>query len=328
MSLSRIVPILALLAVTASAQVTAPYTEDFSAALGAEWTLTSSAADGRIILGQNGSLSPLSGGDALLMDSSTSGGTDVTNEARLSCDLLATGGGVLRYYFKETSDESDAPDGVFLTDGVTTIQIANHQGASQAWTEFVVDITVEAANAGLALTSTMEIIFSQSDNFPIPTDGGFFDDVRLFPPPVPDSGQPNGALASLDVNNGLNLNGQSAGLGVNGPFFANGSTMSFQVDGEPNQRYVLMFGNLLRNALVVPPLGSLDLDLPSIVVVLDGNSPGFLNSLAQLDATGSSTLTFGTAGFAPGLLGTFQAAVFNTGASVVEFTAAFEFTVN
>lgn len=327
MSLSRIAPVLALLAVTAAAQLAVPYTEDFNSPLGPEWTLQSSNSFGRIILSQNGSTSPLSGGNALVMDSNTDTNY-VTNEAIISVDFLTSGGGILKYYFKETADEADVEDGTFLSDGLTTIQIADHTTLGSSWTEVTVDIGMEAANAGMALTNNMQLIFSQRDNYGVPTDGAFFDDVRITLPPIPDTGQPNGALASLDVNNGLNVNSYPASIGVNGPFFANGSTMSFQVDGQPNQSYILLFGNLLRNALVVPPLGSLDIDLNGIVVLINGLEPGFLNSLAILDASGSSSLVFGTGALPPGLLGTFQAAVYNTGPSVVEFTAAFEFTVN
>ena len=166
MKLSRLAPVLALLAATASAQVTAPYSEDFSAALGAEWTLTSSAADGRIILGQNGSVSPASGGNSLVMDSSTSGGSDVINEARLSVDIAATSGAFLSYYFKHTSDEDDAPDGVFLTDGVNTVQLTDHRPlATDTWTQFTVDLGVAAAHRAACLKRAPAT--KQSNPFPL-----------------------------------------------------------------------------------------------------------------------------------------------------------------
>lgn len=320
MKLSRLAPVLALLAMTASAQVSLPYSETFSSALGPEWALSSSAADGRIILGQNGSTSPLSGGDGLIMDSSTSGGSNVTNEARLAVDLSTGANIVLQYYFKETSDENDAADGVFLTDGLNTIQLNNHNNLSSTWTLFTIDITTEAANAGLTLTSNMELIFSQSDNFPAPTDGAFFDDITV--QNLAGGGQANTANASLNF-----VGGYQSTLGEAGPFGAMDDSLRFTVTGEPNQRYLLLLGDLQVGALVLPPLGSLDLDTTTIVVALDGNSPGFLNSLAQLDATGESNLTFGTGALPPGLFTTFQAAVFNSGPSVVEFTAAYEFYV-
>ena len=317
--------------------VTPPYTQNFGAPLGLEWTLSPGAPSGRIQLANDpaGIASPLSGGAGLLMDVSVVVTTSITNTASLRVNLLATGGGTLKYYVRESNDEDDADDGVFLTNGVTTIQLTQHTGLLSAWTEFEVDLGIAAANAGMALTSSMQLLFRQRDNNPAPTDGAIYDDVRVLPPPVPDIGQANQAVARLDVNGGLNLNGNPALVGENGPFFASGNSLTLSFTGNPGQAYLLLLGPLNRQNAVFGGVGSLDVGLlggsnnfSDVAVVLNGaGGPEFWDQFAKLDATGNSILTFGLPGFTPGTIGAFQAAIYTGGPSVIALTAAFEFTV-
>lgn len=316
---------------------TAPYTESFSGvALGPEWTLTTGVPNGRIQFGlePSGVPSPLSGGNGMVMDVSVSG-TTVTNIATLNVNLAATGGATLKYMIRETADEDDADDGVFLSNGITTIQLTSHAGTIVNWTEFSVDLAAAAANAGMALTSNMQLRFQQRDNFPIPTDGAIYDDVRLELPLVPDTGQANQPTARLDINGGLNLNGRPATDGENGPFFSSGETMTITVGGTPNQPYVLIFGGLNRDNEVFPGIGSIDVgfggatnNYSDITVVVNGaGGPEFWDLFAVLDAGGQSVLTFGVGAFPPGVFGTIQALVYTGGPSVIASSAAFEFTV-
>lgn len=311
--------------------VTVPYVEDFtSGSLGSEWALASDAA-GRIQIApitDGGAPSPDSGGNALIMDSSVDG-TFATNTATLFVDLVSSGNALLSYNFRETGDEDDPEDGVFISDGTTTVQVVSHNGRSGTWTKTVVDLAAEAAANGLVATSAFEVIFSQRDNFGVPTDGGFFDDVRLV---LPDTGQPNGPLAYLDINGGTNQIGFPADIGVNGPFFSQSNQLDILFQGQPLQPFLLLSGPLNKNNLVLPVHGSIDIGsdqtFSDVIILLNGLEPGLFNSLAVLDATGASGLTFGLAGVPLGTVLGFQGIVINNSTSLVEFTAAFEVTVN
>lgn len=325
-----------LINVVANVAVSIPHTENFdSGSLGGEWTTATSSSSGRIRLFTDGNASPLSGGDALAMDSSVNG-TFSTNTATLLVDCAATGGGILKYYARETADETHAEDGLFLSDGINSVKVVDHSTLTSSWTEIVVDITIEAQAAGLALNSNFEVIFSQRDNYEIPTDGVFIDDVRLYPPPVPDTGQANQAKASLDINAGVNLNGHLPVLGENGPFFASGNQLNLTVGGNPNQPFVLLMGALNRTNYVLMPGQNLDIGMlggsvnfSDIDILLDGaTGVGFFDPFARIDGSGSVGLTFGMESFPPGVFGTLQAVVFTGDASVIGLTAAFEFTVS
>lgn len=318
-----------LITVFTPTTVTAPYTEDFTNALGSEWLL-SSETGGRIQITtptDGGGSSPDSGGNAMIMDSI--GGNFATNTAQLFVDFLSSPSMLLTYNFRETGDEDDPEDGVFLSDGSTTVQVVSHNGASGAWAKFTVDIGAEITANGLNPAGGIEIIFSQRDNFDVPTDGGLFDDISLL---IPDTGQPNGPLASLDINRGTNVFGLTAAHGVAGPFFADGDTLEIEFGGQPLQPFLLLTGPLNRNNVVIPATGSIDIGsdptLSDVGILLNGLEPGFFNSFAFLDATGFSALSFGLPGIAPGTVLAFQGIVLNTSPSVVEMTAAFEFTVN
>ncbi|MCA9321500.1 MAG: lamin tail domain-containing protein [Planctomycetes bacterium] len=150
---------------------------------------------------------------------------------------------------------------------------------------------------------------------------------------TPDTGQANGALARLDINGGTNINGQAADNGVNGPFFATGSPMNITIQGQANQIWILLLGPLNRANAVFPGVGQLDIGLlgagnpGDIQLILSGAGVGTFDQFANTGPTGSSTLTLGVSSLPPGVIGAFQAIVYNTTSSIVQITAAFEYTV-
>ena len=166
--------------VTPITPVSLPYTQDFSGGLpgGGAWNYQSSNGNGRIITGSNGSASPVSGSPSMIMDSSVSN-SYVTNDATLHVNMTGHSGAILTYWYKETADEDDPEDGVFLFDGTTEALAQSHNGGPQDWTQFTVDIGAVAAANGLILGPDLRVIFRQRDNYPIGTDGVLIDDIQI-----------------------------------------------------------------------------------------------------------------------------------------------------
>jgi hypothetical protein len=324
----------AILSVAAAAQsVTLPYSNNFSTSpIGSGWTLNSTG-NGRILIGAGPTASPASGGNALLFDGSVNASAYV-NTATLSVDLNGAGGCLLSYWAREASDESDAADGLFISDGVTTVQAVSHNSLSSSWTQIQVDVGMVLAANSMATGGVIQIIFSQADNYPIPTDGLIIDDVSVLPPPVPDIGQANQATASLDVNQGLNLNGERALVGVKGPFFASGLVADLTIEGPTSWPFALLLGPLNRGNASFPGVGNLDIGMlgqgnyGDILAIMDGANPAtFFDYFAFTDATGEARLSFDLAGLPPGLLGSFQALVYQPASPFFKLTAAFEYTL-
>lgn len=157
-----------------------PYTQDFSGGLpgGGEWTFSSDVPAGRIITSSGSTPSPVSGNPALVMDSSVSG-QYATNEAVLHLDMTGVCNAGLSFWFMESSDENDPEDGVFISDGTTTVQAVSLQNGPQSWTSYNVDLVATASAAGMNLDAGFKVIFRHRDNFPVPTDGFFFDDISV-----------------------------------------------------------------------------------------------------------------------------------------------------
>jgi hypothetical protein len=297
-----------------------PYYESFESPSwpGPEWTITlGNPAFGRVQAVAPIPVSP-DGGLAANFDVSASP-NESTNELTITIDLAAAPAAILKYWAKETADESHFEDGLFLNDGVNPawVKAIDHAILASGWAEITVNLAAVAGANGLAITPAFKIRFSQRDNFPTPSDGLQVDGIRILEPP---NGQPNSATAFLDVNDGINTSGQPATPGVPGPFFADavpGGPVTFKIQGVPNQPYALAAGPLNANNAIFPAFGSLDLgllgpaSLVDVQIVLDGAAPGFLNSLAKTDPTGSSVLTFSLPSLPPGPWLAFQAAVFN-----------------
>jgi hypothetical protein len=163
---------------------TLPVNETFNGGLPSQgssgWLFSSSNSFGAIAAGQSGIVSPISGGNALTMSSNTSGNF-VQNDATLVIDLAAAGGATLSYWIKETGDEDDPQDGLWISDGANEALVQPHTGLfiSAAWTQYKIDLDQAAAANGIAITSTFRVIWRQYDNFILGTDGHLVDDVNI-----------------------------------------------------------------------------------------------------------------------------------------------------
>ena len=338
----RALPVAAMLAVClalavcpqgAAQGVAIPYSESFESLTwpGPEWTLAMSDPAGRIQAVVPSPISP-NGGRAASFDVST-GGPFSTNTLTIAVDLAASPTAVLQYWAKETNDEANPEDGLFLNDGVgpAWVKVVDHATLTASWVQITVNLAAQAGANGLAVTSGFLVRFSQRDNNPVPSDGLQIDGVRFLLPP---DGQANSAAGSLDVNGGLNALGQPSTAGNAGPFFAQatpGGPIVFTVAGPPGVPWILAAGPLHTHNALFPGIGSLDVgllgagDLSDVAIVLDGTAPGFLNSLADVGPSGSSVLTFTLPALPPGPWLAFQAAVLNLPS--ITLTAATQVTV-
>ncbi|MFT7617241.1 MAG: PKD repeat protein [Planctomycetota bacterium] len=273
----------ALITVNAIMPTSVPYTQDFSGGLptSGEWVFSSIGATGRIQASSFGTNSPISGAPSLVMDSSINQNY-ATNQAALFIDLATTSGAMLRFWFKESNDEPDPEDGVFLSDGTTEIQLLDLGDGPQDWTLMTVNITDMAANAGLVLTTDMRIIFRQRDNYSLSSDGHLIDDIHVSLPTTPDSGQSNAPLASLTSVGMLDINGFTPVDGQVGPFFVDvavGQYLDLDIQGPPLGFMAMYAGQLNRANASFPGNGQLDIgllgpvDFSDITVVLDGINP-------------------------------------------------------
>ncbi|MCB9833997.1 MAG: PKD domain-containing protein [Planctomycetes bacterium] len=337
-----------LITVNAVMPATVPYSQNFNSGLpaGGEWIFYSADATGRQYVGQSGTVSPVSGGDALILDSSGSG-VYATNEATLLIDL--TGGGILEYWFKETLDEDDPEDGCFLSDGVTEILLQAHLGSIPNWTKYSIDLAAAASNAGLPLTSSMRIIFRQRDNFGVPTDGHLIDDVGVFIPAATPGQASRPGLAAFDINGALNINHADVSSGAGGPFFTSvsaGGNFGLGFDGGANQAIAVLYGALnLSSASYPNGVGQFDIGGPGVDVNgIPVNIGVFVDAITwaqngfiglPIDAmffTGASgqldvTFTFPSFGLT-GVLATFQSAITAPAAPFVYLSNAVVVSVN
>ncbi len=313
---------------------TIPFLDEFTnGTLHPAWSLTSTN-NGIIFAGQPPSFSPASGGDALLF-SATSSGSVYLNQATLFIDLSGVTGVEVRYQAREASDEPDANDGLFVSDGNQTLLAVSHQNLTNTWTEITFNLGAFALANGLNLNSSFQLIFSQQDNFPIATDGLIIDDVQVLVPPPADVGQANRVTSSMTIAGGLNLNGNPPDVGENGPFFVSSTQLDITISGMPFQPWILIAGPLNRNNHVFVPEGSLDIgtmgavnDYSDLIVIIDGLNPVSLFDLfAVTGATVTGSLSVHLDNLPPGLLTTFQALVYQPSAPFVGITAAFEFTI-
>lgn len=315
-----------------------PYSEDFTGGMptGGEWMFQSSDPVGRITTGGSGSQSPVSGDPAMMMDVSTSG-TYNTNDAILLINMAGQSGVVMTYYFKETSDEPDPEDGLFISDGVNEVLAQDHGAAPSGWSQFTVNISNVASAAGLNTSGVLRINFRQRDNYSIPTDGHLIDDIVILGSGAADIGQANSANASLDIVGAVDQYGLVPSPTQNGPFFATlspGTVLDLTVSGQPNRDFLLLAGGLNRNNAVFPNLGSMDIGFlggsgiyTDIDIVMNGLSPtNFFDMMANTGTSGSQSLMLSIPNnIALGIFGTFQAFVSAPGG--FKFTAATEIAI-
>jgi PKD repeat protein len=159
-----------------------PYSQDFGGGLPGtgEWTFQSSGPTGAIVAGGWGPGSPVSGDPALTMAVTTSG-TYVTNDSTLHLDVGSTTGARLTFWFKQTNEEDDPEDGVFLSDGTNEFRALSFNGGPSTWTSYALDLDALAAQGGVAFDEDFRVIFRQRDNYVLGTDGILIDDVVVTP---------------------------------------------------------------------------------------------------------------------------------------------------
>lgn len=250
-----------------------PYTQDFSGGLpaGPEWVFSSSNTFGEITSSTFGDASPGSGHPALAMAAST-GGNGSTNHAVLHLDLSTVGAATLSYWALSAGDDADPGDGVFLSDGTSSVLATNHNNLGAGWTQFEVDLFDVAQQAGLSLGADSTITFSQTDNFDLGQDGILIDDVAVF------------ASLSIDGDNAVLLS-TSGGT----------HTMTLQGGTDFAGSTYLVLGSLTQTTAGIP-VGLFELPLfPDAYFFLTLTSPNqapLVDSFGTLDAGGQATSQF------------------------------------
>jgi hypothetical protein len=174
-------------AITVLNPVAFPFTETFEAGppLGSFWQLHSTNT-GRI------QISPAEGPVGAfhaIMDSSSASSASL-NELTLIANLDGAANVLLRYSWKEFSDESNVlpaswtgsadGDGVAISDdGVAWHKIADLIDGSGTYQTVTIDLDDAATTAGINYNSTFRIRFQQFDDQPITSDGIALDDIML-----------------------------------------------------------------------------------------------------------------------------------------------------
>jgi hypothetical protein len=130
----------------------------------------------------------------LRMDDHTGNSTYSQNEAILHLDLSNQSNVQLSGYHGNLTDEVHPGDGIAISEnGVTWHNVAAFNVSSTG--PFVVNLDAAIAAAGIHYTSDFRIKFQQYDNYPAPSDGREWDNIRVevLTPPAPQlvrSGQP------------------------------------------------------------------------------------------------------------------------------------------
>jgi hypothetical protein len=170
---------------TVLASAAVPFRETFEAPLGNFWCTNSTAAGQARRVTTSG---PYEGGQHFLMDSSTAGVRSL-NELILAVDLSGQANASLFFFHKTTGDEADPlisqfigsleGDGVSISeDGNTWFLVTDlSTGILSTYQPFKVDLAAQAAANNINVNGSFLIKFQQTDNFPTPSDGFFFDEV-------------------------------------------------------------------------------------------------------------------------------------------------------
>lgn len=119
------------------------------------------------------------------MDSSL-GGSYATNSMDLAVDLSGYTDVTLQFRYRDSSDENEPLDGVFLSDdnGASFTQIEPLSDSASYWKTKVLDIDALASTHGISLNSTTIIRFQQYDNQRWEgNDGREFDDIKVYSKP-------------------------------------------------------------------------------------------------------------------------------------------------
>ncbi|MCZ6596071.1 MAG: PKD domain-containing protein [Planctomycetota bacterium] len=294
--------------VAAITPVQPPYAQDFDSGLpgSGEWLFESSSSFGEIAASSYGTPAPLSGDPSLTMAAKTEG-QYVTNESTLFLDVQHALGATLTYWFKQTGDENDAEDGLFLSDGTTEVLAQSHQSGPSSWTQFSVDLKAIADGAGIVWGPDLRAIFRQRDNYYLGTDGHLIDGVVVTPIPS----------LTTDV--------ASVSLSA-------GGTQTLFLDAGPSRAgYGYTVVGSLSGAEPGTPIAGLHLplNLPDVYFDLTLLSPGLtplLGSVGTLDGAGQGTTLFAVpSGSIPSLAGT---TVYHAFGALDPTTSTLEFISN
>jgi PKD repeat protein len=164
-------------------------TESFEGgALGAAWTTTSSNGDGRIQVTDG--YGAVGGTNALLMDTTAEGGNTL-NEAIWTVDLSGVDEASLDFWHAEWGDELDGfsgdftgsynADGIAISDDGTNwhpVFDAPDQ-ADGVWQPYTIDLTAQAAAAGMTLGPDFWIKFQQYGDGSLGDDGRGWEEIVI-----------------------------------------------------------------------------------------------------------------------------------------------------
>lgn len=120
------------------------------------------------------------------MDDSVDGSLTSTNSMDLVMYLDGYTDVSLKFRHRESGDEADFGDGIFLSDdNVTFVKVYDLDTTSSAWQNVTLDIDALASANGLTLNNTFIIRFQQVDNWGWTTgpDGREFDDIKVYSKP-------------------------------------------------------------------------------------------------------------------------------------------------
>lgn len=219
---------------------------------------------------------------------------------------------------------------------------ANGTSLTYQWRRNLVDLTGETSSSLLIASATI----ADQGNYDVVIGNAcgivVSNTVTLTVNSAPGPGQPGDATAAeLDINGALNANGSPVGTigDSNGPFFAVATTssgMTFTIRGQPLQPIILVLGPLNPAAADFSGIGIGKIDvgasnplppfIPSnIAIVVDGTQLDFLSSLFRTTLSGEVVFPFPT-NLPPGLIGGFQAFVFNS-ITLVRASNAVQLTV-
>ncbi len=235
-----------------------------------------------------------------------------------------------------TNDAMLSIDVVSLTSGTTTPNAfgpIGHQGPM--WTYQFLDLTPW-------FSETIQLVFRiNTANGNVSHDIAI-DDVAVYDPVATPGQGPQPGLAVLDINDARNGNQEPTYVPGNGPYYSTatiGGLIEFGFEGEPNRPIVLLTGPLNPVAATFVNVGQFDIGGPidpmtgiptALIVLADGGNAQGLNAFFVLGPTGETDLGFGIPNLPLGILGTFQAAIFTSGANgaPVALTNAVQVTLN
>lgn len=143
-------------------------------------TTTSGDATGNVIVSDT---MPFAGNYALALDTRCRGGcsdaTSTRQAAIMAVDLAGQEQVELNFWVARQDDEPHAADGVFISNdgGATYAQLLNLSEQPEYYKNIIIDLATAAAEAGVTLEDSFLVKFQSYDNFAIPLDGYFLDNI-------------------------------------------------------------------------------------------------------------------------------------------------------